>query len=35
MKLLAYVYDLGLTDLHIFYDPEAGPIAFNGNRSCS
>jgi len=33
IKSLAYVYDLGLTNLHIFYDTKGGVIAFNRNRS--
>jgi len=33
MKSLANVYDLDLTNLHIFYDTKGGPIAFNRNRS--
>jgi len=33
MKSLAYVYDLGLANLHIFYDTKGGLIAFNRNRS--
>jgi len=31
MKSLAYVYDLGLANLHIFNDTKGGLIVFNRN----
>jgi len=33
MKSLAYVYDLGLANLHIFNDTKGGLIVFNRNGS--